>query len=555
MAFIAGVDIGNVTTEIVIADGKTPVVWDRRPTRGLKGSESSVRSAAALLRNIERKIGVSVDQVNVAPWYPVTIEVATINTPPPTTGKVHVISCADYSVVGDCWATGKPWNISASPPREVPVIAIVEPKTGYKQAAERINKAIEHGIKVSAVIVADDEAVLIASRLSTNLPIVDKADCQAALGAKKLFIEVRPAGRCVSTATDVWALQSALGTQAQEAESVGLVSRWVRDLRAVVIGLYDESINLNTECTNFSLTWRNGEIIDLASAIPRLLDNPVGSICSINLETTTFTRDVWGVDIDSILVNRGIRLAGHHSSRIALASLSDAFSEPLGNLSSIFEVPIKIATSESEAALIGVRTTPGLPKEAVVLDIGGGTIDLVGEDQNISVAGAGELLSAAVAEVLGVPRGAADWIKRGAAQRVDSAQVLLSENGSYDFVSKEDTATMSTALGMLVTPGPVGLLPFGRGMQPAEWRIIRQSLKLEIIARNVSRILRTYRDKMSTNELLDIVIVGGPAEDDELLPVLGRLLEVRGLGRGNVAGILGHRFAVAYGLTQLYKFK
>ena len=103
---------------------------------------------------------------------------------------------------------------------------------------------------------------------------------------------------------------------------------------------------------------------------------------------------------------------------------------------------------------------------------------------------------------------------------------------------------------MLVTPGPVVLLPFGRNMQPAEWCIIRQSLKLEIIARNVSRILQTYSDRMESGESFDIVIVGGPAEDDELLPVLGRLPEVRGLGRGNVAGSLGHRFAVAYGLTQ-----
>jgi hypothetical protein len=37
--------------------------------------------------------------------------------------------------------------------------------------------------------------------------------------------------------------------------------------------------------------------------------------------------------------------------------------------------------------------------------------------------------------------------------------------------------------------------------------------------------------------------------------VLGRLAEVRGLGRGNVAGSLGHRFAVAYGLTQYNDFR
>ncbi|KAA3621311.1 MAG: hypothetical protein DWQ08_14260, partial [Proteobacteria bacterium] len=47
----------------------------------------------------------------------------------------------------------------------------------------------------------------------------------------------------------------------------------------------------------------------------------------------------------------------------------------------------------------------------------------------------------------------------------------------------------------------------------------------------------------------DVVIVGGPAGDDELLPAIGRLGNVKAYGRGNVAGCLGHRYAVAYGLT------
>jgi hypothetical protein len=549
MALIAGVDIGNSTTEIVIAEGKSPIAWERRPTRGRKGSEASVRSAAALLRNIERSAGVNVDRVIVAPWHPVTTEVATLHKPPPDTGKIQVIGCANHSVVGNSWATGKPWNISGTPPGSISVIAIVESDTGYKEAAGRINQAMEQGVVVSGVIVADDEAVLIAARLSSALPVVDRVDCQAALAAQKLFIEVRPVGQCVSTATDVWALQSALEARGQEIESLNLVSRWVRDLRAVVIGLFEESIDRSPLSATPSLTWCTGETVDLADAIAMIPGRFVGSVCALNLEKTVHTRDVWGVDIDSVLVDRGLRVSGH-SSRIVLASLCDATSEPRDCLSEVFEVPVTVAQSESEAASMGARTTPGLPGEALILDIGGGTIDLVGEKSGVSAAGAGELLSAAVAEVLGVPRGAADWIKRGPARRVDSAQVLLSENGSYDFVSEDDASPPASALGMLVTPGPVGLLPFGHNMQPAEWRIIRQSLKLEIIASNVSRILRTYRDKMACDESFDIVIVGGPAEDDELLPGLGRLSEVRGLGRGNVAGSLGHRYAVAYGLTQ-----
>jgi hypothetical protein len=347
----------------------------------------------------------------------------------------------------------------------------------------------------------------------------------------------------------VWALREALAVRGQEVESLNLVARWVRDLRAVVIGLFEESIDRSPLPAAPSITWRSGETADLADAIALIRSRLVGSVCALNLEKTVHTRDVWGVDIDGVLVDRGIRVDAH-SSRIALASLSDASSDPRDNLSEVFEIPVTVANSESAAAAMGARTTPGLSAQALILDIGGGTIDLVGEQSGVSAAGAGELLTAAVAEVLGVPKGAADWIKRGPARRVESAQVLLSENGSYDFVSEHDAPPPANALGMMVTPGPVGLLPFGQNMQPAEWRIIRQSLKLEIIARNVSRILQTYRDRTAGEESFDIVIVGGPAEDDELLPVLGRLSEVRGLGRGNVAGSLGHRFAVAFGLAR-----
>jgi hypothetical protein len=50
---------------------------------------------------------------------------------------------------------------------------------------------------------------------------------------------------------------------------------------------------------------------------------------------------------------------------------------------------------------------------------------------------------------------------------------------------------------------------------------------------------------------MDLVVVGGPVADDELLPVIGAIPGVKGIGRGNVAGKLGHRYAVAYGLSQI----
>ena len=168
----------------------------------------------------------------------------------------------------------------------------------------------------------------------------------------------------------------------------------------------------------------------------------------------------------------------------------------------------------------------------------------------LSAAGAGELLTAAVAFALGTSRGAADWIKRGPAQRLESPQVLLSEDGSKAFVA-ESAPYPASAMGSLVTPGPAGFLTFGQNLQPAEWRIMRQGLKQAAIGLNVSRLVKTLESRTGNSKELDLVVVGGPVADDELLPVIGATPGIKGIGRGNVAGILGHRYAVAYGLSQI----
>ena len=53
----------------------------------------------------------------------------------------------------------------------------------------------------------------------------------------------------------------------------------------------------------------------------------------------------------------------------------------------------------------------------------------------------------------------------------------------------------------------------------------------------------------------DMVLVGGPAGDDEIVEAMHAVLREGqrslSIGRANVAGMLGHRWAVAYGLVLL----
>jgi cell division ATPase FtsA len=203
--------------------------------------------------------------------------------------------------------------------------------------------------------------------------------------------------------------------------------------------------------------------------------------------------------------------------------------------------------SEPAAARLGALTTPGARRDAVVVDLGAGTIDVITPEREAVAAGAGDLLTAAVAQTLGISRAAADWVKRGPCLRVDGGQRYEAEDGTRGFLGRPAPAS---AAGMLAVTGPAGLLPFDRMHTPAEWRAIRLRLKEAVFAVNLRRALATVGARLP-----QVLIVGGPAGDDELLGVLLRSFSAEvAVGRANVGGTLpsppaGHRHAAAVGLA------
>ena len=547
MGLVAGIDIGNSTTEIVIASGSEPIAWDRRPTRGMKGSEASIKAAVSLLQSLQREHQLIVEKVVVAPWQPVETLTSTVHEPLPDTGRLQILKTAHQSVVGDGWAIGQPWLITQAAMSEVSLIAVVPSGVGFEFAAAAINRELANGSNIVGAVIADDEAVLVAKRVSADIPIADGVDSEIARTAHRLFLEVRPQNSSLKIATDVWALRSALELSEMDASPLNEIVRWVKNERTALIGLFSET-QISNPINNGFIDWIDGTTTELFEAIAKIENSLIGDVSRIAISDPISTSDIWAFDITKVLADRGLRQVGH-TRDLALAQLSPHSSSSNLDLSAMFKVPVVVAESESFAARIGATSTPGVGSGAAILDIGGGTIDLISEVE-LSAAGAGELLTAAVAFALDTSRGAADWIKRGPAQRLESPQVLLSEDGSKNFVS-EEAPYPASAMGSLVTPGPAGFLTFGQNLQPAEWRIMRQGLKQAAIGMNVARLIRSLESKTGTAKDLDLVVVGGPVADDELLPVIGAIPGVKGIGRGNVAGKLGHRYAVAYGLSQI----
>ena len=92
MNVVAGVDIGNATTEVVLLDGERLLGADRLPTRGRKGSADSLRGAAALVRRMERRLAATAGEARIAPLRAVGTATLTIPAVVPDTGRLRVLA-------------------------------------------------------------------------------------------------------------------------------------------------------------------------------------------------------------------------------------------------------------------------------------------------------------------------------------------------------------------------------------------------------------------------------------------------------------------------------
>jgi hypothetical protein len=256
--------------------------------------------------------------------------------------------------------------------------------------------------------------------------------------------------------------------------------------------------------------------------------------------------DLWTVDLAAVGTAVQARRGAVDRRPVNLASLSASapYVDPAGALAELLDIPVHTVEAEARAGWAGGMSTPGAGTGAVVVDLGGGTVDAVSSATDVVAAGAGDLLTEAVAELTGITSAAAEWVKRGPAHRVEAPQMLLAEDGTRAF---QDRPAPNETIGRLVVPGPAGLLPFSQALAPGEWRALRVRLKVELVGGNVARALRTLGEQPRS-----VVVVGGLAGDDEILAaVSGALAAGTAVGRGDVAGTLGHRYAVAYGLALL----
>lgn len=557
MTIAVGVDVGNSTTEVLIARidaGDVSVLGSATArTRKFKGSPESLDGAHNLVRRLERLHGVRVEQAVAAPLRPVDNTTVVLPEPPSDTGRLRLVAVGSRTVGGEGCGSGTPFQLDGTGLQHLdgtePVVAVVPPGVGYRSIFEQLQMLIGAG-RLAAVVITDDEAVLVANRLGARVPVVDDVNSELVLGTDRAAVEVRPAGSLLRLLSDPLYLVAEFGLSDAERPDAARLAAQLRDSSNAVVTVGGSA----SPPVQSAAAWvdlggaPSPQREPLAERVSQLRDDLVGTVRAYGLPPALSRRevdDLFAVDLAS-LAEAIVARAGTLGSRaLALAALhADApYLDPGPGLSERLEVPTCTAPTEAWAARQGALTTPGAQRTAMVVDIGGGTVDAAGLSGDVVAAGAGDLLTGCVAALTESTPAVAEWAKRGPAARVDTAHLLVGEDGSRLF---HDPPASPESIGRLVVRGPAGLLPFDLDRAPGEWRALRLRLKADVLGANVARALRTLDERPQT-----VVLVGGAMGDDEAVASVSRVLPPDVVvGRGNIAGHLGHRYAVAYGLLR-----
>jgi hypothetical protein len=562
LTVVAGVDVGNHTTEIVLArirDGAVdPIAHTQAPTRGRKGSPESLAGAAALLQKTEAGAGTVADELLLAELRPV--DTATAPIPPAASPRSPVRSLRKPDA-------STPAGTGSGVGRHVPLVGLrgdvvpgptivsVDTATDFEVAAREISHAVQRGWHVAGVIAAQDDAVLIRNRIPIDVPVVDEVDLRGLEPGAVVAVEVVAEGRAYRALADPIALSAALQLGHDQIGAVAEFTRELADAPAIAVTVRTEPSTPPASDDDYVDCVIDGEVVRYppaqAHSILRL--EPPGNIVKVRLRAIPSAEHGIAVDdalfVDLSALDNGAWLrrevADARGTVVALLA-TDHVADAAATLQELTGRPSRTIASEPRAAARGARTTPGLPPDAVVCDIGGGTIDVVGADRTVIAAGAGETITIAVARVLGIPRALAERVKRTPGLRVESPHVAHEEDGRRLFL---DSPAPADTIGRLCTRGSAGLVPFSTRLAAEEWRSLRLAIKQETVAANIARCMKAFDEPPSA-----VVLAGGGALDDELLRTVGESLRTIPVvvGRANIDGVHGPRYAVASGLVHLY---
>lgn len=600
MKLIAGVDIGNSTTEVCIGAVEDNGTFRflssaSRMTTGTKGTLPNVHGIKAALGEAMDAVGRSVadlDLVRLNEAAPVIGDTAMETITETIITESSMIGHNPSTPAGAGEAVGELIRLEnlEHGVLEKPYIVAVSAGFSYEEVARELNRYFSIR-EIRGLILQADEAVLVENRLDRKIPIVDEVcHIDKVPEGKQAAIEVALPGTSIRMLSNPYGIATLLKLNAEETKMVTPIAKSLIGKRSAVVirtpnGNVRENVLPAGAITFHGEKERTISIDSGADEIMKVLDE-AGEIRDIDGEQSTNVgnmlnrikssmadvsqaegRDIRITDILAVDTLAPVEISGALAGEtcmekaVGIAAMVKTQHLPMQQIAQKLEeelhVRAVVAGVEAVMASLGAMTTPGTKLPLAILDMGGGSTDAAVLEPDGSVrtthqAGAGELVTMLIQTELGLKsRAEAEQIKRYPMGKVESLFHMRLENGAMQFF--EDSID-PRYYGHVVLLAPGEMLRVEEDIPMERILEVRREAKKKVFVRNAIRALKTVAPERNLRNIPNVVLVGGSAEDFEIPEMLMQALSEYRIvcGRGNIRGTEGPRNAVATGLLMSY---
>ncbi len=597
MKIIAGIDIGNATTETAIGKldkGKVEIISSGiMPTTGIKGTKDNIKGVFRSLTQALDKAGYKIenlDEIRVNEAAPVIGDVAMETITETIITESTLIGHNPETPGGLGMGSGLTVRIDdlskCEPGKDY--IVVIPAHVDFRDAAEIINRAAER-ISITAAIVKKDDGVLINNRLLKKIPIVDEV---AFIDKVPLnmpsAVEVAAQGGVIEVLSNPYGIATIFKLTAEETKQVVPIARaLIGNRSAVVIKTPQGDVKARRIPAGFievigdkkqiKVDVDDGaeRIMNAVRSIPEVNDirgesvsNAGGMLEKVRIVMGNLTgvspsdiriQDLLAVDTFTPQKVQG-GMAGEFSEEnaVGIAAMVKADRLQMERIAQEFmnqvSVPVKVGGVEADMAIRGALTTPGTDKPLAILDMGAGSTDASiitrdGKITSIHLAGAGNMVTLLIQSELGLDSfDLAEDIKKYPLARAESLFHIRHEDGTVEFF---DEPLNPDVYARVVILKPDGMFPLQGKQNIERIKMVRREAKKKVFVTNAIRALEKVSPTGNVRDIEFVVLVGGSALDFEVPQLVTDALAGYRIvsGRANIRGVEGPRNAVATGLV------
>jgi propanediol dehydratase-reactivating factor large subunit len=598
MALVAGVDIGNNTTEVALAEinlqGEVRFRGESLVrTVGIKGT---LRNVAGIIDALDRALApLNIPRKDMS--------MVLLNEATPVIGDVAMETITETVItesamighnpdtpggmglgLGFTIAMGDLDRAASDEERIVVIPAQME----FVAAAETLNRAVERGMRITGAIVQRDDGVLIHNRLRQPIPIVDEVrHIERVPLNMPAAIEVAPVGKTIQKLSNPYDIATLFDLNAEETRNVVPIARALTGVRSAVViktprgdiqerripagritligahNMADVPVDSGAE----AIMEHVAQVAPLVEIKAESGTNVGGMFESVRKVMADLTdQPVSGITVQDIiavdtLVPQQVlgSLAGEYAlgNAVGLAAMVQTHKLPMQRLArklqEEIQVPVCVAGVEAEMAIQGALTTPGTRAPLAILDLGGGSTDASlitagGVIESVHLAGAGDMVTLLIDKELGLDDlDLAEKIKFYSLAKVETLFHMRHENGSVQFFNHALDPHLFGRVVVITDEGPLPVAikePMDRIVD------VRRKAKEKVFVQNALRALTQVAPAGNVRLIDFVALVGGSALDFEIPKMISDVLTEYGVvtGRANIRGSLGPRNAVATGL-------